>query len=96
MPRYRFVPIPDEVLEAATPNQARAIQAYNKHRGSRTKAAQSIGVNSSSFHNLLERAKKNAALRGWSPDHDMTHMTPDTHLVKGTSTLYGDDGQPKL
>jgi hypothetical protein len=26
----------------------------------------------------------------------MTHVAPETHLVEGTSTLYGDDGTPKL
>ena len=32
------------------------------------------------------------ALRGYSPEHDMTHTVPEGFTVKGVSTLYGDDG----
>lgn len=37
-----------------------------------------------------------AAMKGFAPGHDMTHTVPSPFVVKGTSTLYGEDGQPKL
>lgn len=38
------------------------------------------------------------ALKGWSPDHDMTHRVPDPFIVKGVSSLYttGKDGQTRV
>lgn len=44
----------------------------------------------------LWRKKAAMARSGWSPDHDMTHTVPDGFHVKGTSTLYGDDGKPRM
>jgi hypothetical protein len=41
----------------------------------------------------VKRVKDRAALQGYSPDHDMTHVAPDTHIVKGTRTLYKDGEQ---
>jgi hypothetical protein len=41
---------------------------------------------------MLKRLKKNAAARGVSPEHDMTHQTAEGFVVKGTSTLYGEEG----
>ena len=41
-------------------------------------------------------AEKLAAMQGWSPDHDMTHVVPSPFVVKGTSTLYDEAGRPRL
>lgn len=38
----------------------------------------------------------NAAKRGFAPDHDMTHVVPAPFVVRGTSTLYGEDGKPRM
>ena len=40
--------------------------------------------------------KARFARQGWSPEHDMTKVVPDGFHLKGTSTLYGDDGKQKL
>lgn len=40
--------------------------------------------------------KARLARQGWSPEHDMTKAVPDGFHLKGTSTLYGDDGKQKL
>ena len=60
--------------------------------GSGRKAAKSLGVSKSTLYDCLERVKINAARKGMSPDHDMTHTVPDGFNVKGVSTLYGADG----
>lgn len=56
--------------------------------GSNRKAAKLLGVDV----RTVERRRKALALRGWSPEHDMTRTVPDGFKVKGTSTLYRDDG----
>ena len=54
--------------------------------------AEAFGVN----ERTVERKRAKLARQGWSPEHDMTKMVPDGFHLKGTSTLYGDDGQIKL
>lgn len=59
-------------------------------------AADLMGVTTRSVERRLKNIRDAAALRGWSPEHDMTKTTPETHIVKGTSTLYGATGDQKL
>lgn len=46
--------------------------------------ARHFGMNARS----IERRKARLALKGWSPEHDMTHIVPDGFKLKGTSSLY--------
>ena len=57
--------------------------------------AEKLGIGKSYVRSAKTKAKKYAAKRGYSPDHDMSHPTADGFVVKGVSTLYGDDGQVK-
>ena len=57
--------------------------------------AEKLGVGKSYVRSAKTKAKKYAAKRGYAPDHDMSHPTADGFVVKGVSTLYGDDGQVK-
>jgi hypothetical protein len=57
--------------------------------------ADQFGVTDSYIRSTFTKAKQMAAKRGYSPDHDMNHPTADGFVVKGVSTLYGDDGQVK-
>lgn len=64
-------------------------------------ALSSMGVAAAAEHlGMHERTiwqhKARLARQGWSPEHDMTKAVPDGFHLKGTSTLYGEDGQPKL
>ncbi len=36
----------------------------------------------------LQKRKARMARKGWSPEHDMTHIVPDGFHLKGTSSLY--------
>lgn len=63
------------------------ISALRLH-GSNRKAATALGLNV----RTVERRRAALALKGWSPEHDMTRRVPDGFKVKGTSTLYRDDG----
>ena len=66
-------------------------EAYAEH-GSYAKVAKALGMNKRSIERRFQRMVR----KGYSPQHDMTHMVPDGYRLKGTSTLYGEDGQPKL
>lgn len=55
-------------------------------------AAQLLGMHERGLYGHKARL----ARQGWSPEHDMTKALPDGFHLKGTSTLYGEDGQPKL
>lgn len=44
----------------------------------------------------LATHKARFARQGWSPEHDMTKTVPDGFHLKGTSTLYDEDGKPRL
>ncbi|MBS7559944.1 winged helix-turn-helix domain-containing protein [Pseudomonas sp. RC4D1] len=53
---------------------------------SRPEAAAHLGIH------LRTLAKRKARMvrKGWSPEHDMTHIVPDGFRLKGTSSLYKD------
>jgi hypothetical protein len=53
-----------------------------------------MGIDERNVYRLVERIKANAVKRGYSPDHDMTHVVPEGYKVKGVSTYYNEDGKP--
>ena len=59
------------------------------------KAAKELGISDRNLMRGLARLKKQAASRGVAPEHDMTHEAAEGFVVKGTSTLYGDEGDVK-
>jgi len=65
-----------------------------KARGSVVQAAKKLGINIRTARLAIERIRKNAALQGYSPDHDMTKTVPDGFVVSGVSTYYNDEGKP--
>tara|TARA_R110000751_G_scaffold260736_1_gene360103 strand:- start:936 stop:2111 length:1176 start_codon:yes stop_codon:yes gene_type:complete len=77
----------EQLKEFATERQRQIINAVIKH-GSQGKAAKYLGINSRSLERSLQSAKRQAAKRGWSPDHDMNHPVPDGFQAKGISTYY--------
>jgi len=87
--------VDEQLLEYATPRQAELIRAWAEH-GSTRKAAKALGLNSTLFSQAYERVKAKAALKGYAPNFDMLKRVPEPFVVKGTSTLYGKDGEQKL
>jgi len=63
--------------------------------GSMRAACKALSLNLQSIRGPLKRVKARAAAKGWAPEADMTHIASPAHVVKGTSTLYGDDGAIK-
>lgn len=70
-----------------TEPQRRVVQAVIDH-GSFQKAATALDLAKGSIGNTVARVRKNAELRGYSPEYDLTHVIPQTLALKGTSTLY--------
>jgi hypothetical protein len=63
------------------------IDALREH-GSVRAAARALGVD----YRAIWQRKERLALKGWSPEHDMTKTVPDGFKVRGVSTLYDRDG----
>lgn len=80
--------------EFATARQCEFIDAVNVH-GSGRAAARALNVHSSAVDAGIKAARIKAALRGYSPKHSMTNTVPDPYMVKGVSTYYDKEGNPK-
>ena len=64
--------------------------------GSAQKAAAKLGIGRRSVDRILIKVKKNAAIRGYAPNYDLTHPVAPGQILKGTSTLYDADGKVKI
>jgi hypothetical protein len=62
--------------------------------GSNQKASFKLGIARQNVDTTVNRVKRIAATKGWSPDHDMTRPVPDAFVVRGVSTYYNKDGKP--
>jgi hypothetical protein len=82
-----------KLLEFCNTEKQRFLYSKILETGSCTKGAIAAGYSSRGARELVERLIKFAAARGYSPAHDLTHPTPSTHILKGTSTLYNAEGQ---
>lgn len=64
--------------------------------GSMTGAAKALKVNFGTIRQAIDRVKVRAAKMGYAPEHNLVHPTTAPYLVKGTSTLFDEEGKPKL
>ena len=86
----------DERLKQwATTKQAQYVDAVNSH-GSDRAAARALNLSEHSIRKALKGLRKKAALHGFAPEADMTRPVPDPYVLRGTSNLYGADGELKL
>lgn len=53
-------------------------------------AGQRLGMSARAF----KQRRTTLVRRGFSPDHDMTHLVPEGFLAKGVSTYYNKEGKP--
>jgi len=83
-----------ELRQFCTDRQWQVLEALGQE-GSHRKAAIALGCARNVVSQVVKSVNIKAAARGYSPDHDMSHQTAPGFVVKGTSTLYGDDGQVK-
>jgi hypothetical protein len=81
--------------EYATDRQ-RDILAAITSEGSERAAAKKLGLNKSTVNGAKQAVMRKAALRGYSPEHNLVHPVPDGFKLKGTSTLYDMEGVQKM
>lgn len=88
-------PLIDEgLLPFASVLQRAYLNAVNEHGGYRA-AARALNVAShTQIVRSIQALKGRAAIKGYAPEHDMTHAVPSPFVVKGTSTYYNDEGKP--
>lgn len=82
-----------------------AVDCLSRCGGNQTLASRELKLNRATFRGRLENAtrrginstqEKMETLHGWNPDADLTKPIPSPLIIRGTSTLYGDDGALKL
>lgn len=83
-----------KLKDYAAPRQAEYIDAVLTHGGP-TAAARALNVNLRTLQRAIKAVEARAALQGYSPAHDMTHTVPDGFKVRGVSTYYDSEGQPR-
>lgn len=84
-----------KLLDYCTTDKQREVIKLYLEGVSENKSAGILGVTRSAVQSHKRIVIRRAAGQGYSPNHDMIHTAPSTHLVKGTSTLYSEDGQVK-
>ena len=85
--------IDENLLQFATEKQAEHIKAVNFY-GSQRLAAKALNVCKGTIQSSIEAVRKKAEIKGYSPQHDLTHIVPDSYKVKAYSTYYNKDGKP--
>jgi hypothetical protein len=82
-----------------------AMNCLEQHDGNKSRAAAALGWDRSTFRHRVESARRRGinttvekieTLHGWNPEADLTKSIPSPLIIRGTSTLYGDDGALKL
>lgn len=87
------VTIDPALFEYASERQQAQLAAINEH-GSLLAAAKALNKTRATLQSLVRSVKAAAARQGYSPEHDMVHVVPETHIAKGVSTYYNKDGKP--
>lgn len=84
-----------EMMPFARTDQEREGLKSCVQAGSVYEAAQVLGVGAQGLYQSMRALKIRAAKRGHAPEADMTHVTAEPFVVKGTSTYYDADGKVK-
>ena len=88
--------IDPELLKYCVSEQEKTYLKATVDSGSMRAAATVCNVSPSTIRQALDRIKFRAAKMGYAPEADMTKPTVGPYVVKGTSTLYDEEGKPKL
>jgi len=80
---------------ASTPRQAEIV-TLQESGITYSEIAKRLELSVNQVDRALRTVRGRAARSGFSPDHDMTHPVPDGFRLKGTSTLYDEDGNQRM
>lgn len=86
----------NKYLEYCNQHQLKCFTCYRTAKGHLGDGAKLAGMNYGPFRDVIKRIEMKAAKSGYAPDHDMKQTCPDGFLVKGVSTLYDQEGNPKI
>jgi hypothetical protein len=75
-----------------TERQAEILKAVIEY-GSNNQASFKLGIARQTVDGAVNRVKRLAEIKGWSPKHNMTRPVPDAFVVRGVSTYYDKDGK---
>lgn len=75
------------LYEFCTVRQLEVLEAINQHKSLRA-AARALGTSPSFPLQTLRYVEKKAAIHGYSPRHDLTHVIAPGQKLRGASTLY--------
>jgi len=64
--------------------------------GNMAEASRNLKGNRNLANQTIRSIQKHAAKQGFAPEHDMNHTVPESHFVKGVSTLYDQSGNVKM
>lgn len=81
----------EQYREFATPLEQQYIDAIGQHP-SMYAAAKANDWDYTNMNKSLNNLKRRAAVKGFAPAYDMTHVVPDGFMVRGVSTYYDQDG----
>jgi hypothetical protein len=76
-----------KLYEFCTVRQLELLEAIDQH-GSNRAAARALKIHKNVVNDALRAVEKKAALRGYSPDHDLTRPVAPGQMLRGASTLY--------
>lgn len=79
----------------ATTRQGEILAAIEQH-GSHRATAKAMGLSAGTIGNTVQAVKRKAALQGFAPEADLTHVVPSPHVLRGVSSLYDGDGKLRL
>jgi hypothetical protein len=76
-------------------NQIDKVRSYIRH-GNVMRVAEEMELSHQTISSTLRTLRRRAAAAGVAPESDMNHRVAEGFNVKGTSTLYDKDGNPKI
>jgi hypothetical protein len=91
-------PLPDSLA-------LEAVNTVERFHGSNIEAAKFLKLAICTLRSRIVIAKRRGigttnqqleVKQGWSPEHDLNNSVPHPMVLRGTSTLYGEDGKPRL
>ena len=81
---------------AETVAEHELLDALAETSGNVEQASRMLGGSARNIKRRVAKLKQRAALKGVAPESDMVHQVAEGFAVKGTSTLYADDGSVKV
>lgn len=79
--------IDTQLRSFATQRELDYIQAIDEH-GSLIRAAKALGVARGTMHSAFRSLRHRAAIKGYSPEHNLTHPVAPGQRLRGASQLY--------